>query len=168
MLDLLVKLGIVLDMSIVGGLHYDTRNIKLDYRKCDETFLPYYPVMTDARRVSIKMEPIVCVPTNSFYGSRRQVFKHHMEKVSATLKKKVSPEKTKGKPGKECSRTTDTSGPRRVIPQRVTRIYEKGLAPYSRGKHFISDLAQLNYPLMKEMLSVNSASREIERSCRSA
>ncbi len=152
MLDLLVKLGIVLDMSIVGGLHYDTRNIKLDYRKCDETFLPYYPVMTDARRVSNKVEPIVCVPTNSFYGSRRQVFKHHMEKVSASLKKKVSPEKTKGSPvrsvenyGHEWAETSHSST--------VTRIYEKGLVPYFSGKHFISDLAQLNYPLMKEMLA---------------
>ena len=59
MLDLLVELGIAFDMSIVAGVKYDTRNIKLDYTGCEEDFLPYYPVMTDARRVSDKIEPIV-------------------------------------------------------------------------------------------------------------
>jgi hypothetical protein len=51
MLELLVELGIVFDMSIVAGVMYDTRNIKLDYTGCEEEFLPYYPVMTDARKV---------------------------------------------------------------------------------------------------------------------
>ncbi len=76
-LNLLVKLGIGFDMSIVGGLHYETKNITLDYTNCEEDFLPYYPTMTDARKVSDKVEPIICVPTNHFYGSRRQVLKHH-------------------------------------------------------------------------------------------
>src|ERR1051325_5458238 len=46
MLELLVELGIVFDMSIVGGVRYDTRNINLDYSNCEEDFLPYFPVMT--------------------------------------------------------------------------------------------------------------------------
>jgi hypothetical protein len=68
------------------------------------------------------------------------------------LKKKVSPENPKGNAlrsvenyGQEWAETSHASA--------VTRIYEKGLAPYFSGKHFISDLAQLNYPLMKEMLA---------------
>src|SRR6185503_17278866 len=39
---------------------------QLDYRNCEEPFLPYYPVMTDARRVAAAPTPIVCVPTFSF------------------------------------------------------------------------------------------------------
>src|SRR5574338_316494 len=47
MLQLLADVGIVFDMSIVAGVKYDTRNIKLDYTCCEEDFLPYYPLMTD-------------------------------------------------------------------------------------------------------------------------
>ena len=90
MLDLLVELGIVFDMSIVAGVKYDTRNIKLDYTDCEEEFLPYYPVMTDARRVSDKIEPIVCVPTNCFYASRRQVLQHHLDKAVSKIRNKIS------------------------------------------------------------------------------
>jgi hypothetical protein len=35
----------------------------------------------------------------------------------------------------------------------VRRVYEKGLVPYITGRHLISDLAQLDYPLMREMLA---------------
>lgn len=150
MLELLVKIGIVFDMSIVGGVLYDTRNIKLDYTQCEEDFLPYYPVMTDARKVSDKVEPIVCVPTNCFYASRRQVFLHHLQKVGSKLRKRVA------------AQTSPTVNSRRaeVYGQEwaqvdggvVKRVYEKGVVPYLKGKHTISDLAQLDYPLLKEML----------------
>src|SRR3954464_9942562 len=91
MLNLLVRLGIVFDMSIVGGVRYETKNISLDYTNCEEDFLPYYPQMTDARKVSDKVEPIICVPTNHFYGSRRQVFRHHLGKALSKVKQKVAP-----------------------------------------------------------------------------
>ena len=40
------------------------------------------------------------------------------------------------------------------------RIYRKGIVPYLNGKHTISDLAQLDYPLMMEMLdSIRKRSR---------
>src|SRR6185295_4554252 len=90
MLDLLVECGIVFDMSIVGGVRYETRNINLDYTVCEEDFLPYYPVMTDARRVSDKVEPIICVPTNCFYASRRQVLQHHLDKAVGKIRNKIS------------------------------------------------------------------------------
>jgi len=47
----LATLGIQLDVSIAGGLFVDNYNLQLDYRNCEETFLPFYPVMEDARRV---------------------------------------------------------------------------------------------------------------------
>ena len=151
MLQLLVKLGIVFDMSIVAGVRYDTRNIKLDYTGCEEDFLPYYPVMTDARKVSTKQEPIVCVPTNSFYASRKQVFLHHAQKVSDKVKKRIAPQPIEATThdrsvetyGAEWANSGDSS---------FKRVYEKGFVPYLKGKHLISDLAQLDYPLLTEML----------------
>jgi hypothetical protein len=150
MLNLLVKLGIVFDMSIVGGVHYDTKNIQLDYRDCEEDFLPYFPIMTDARRVSDKPESIICVPTNHFYGSRRQVFKHHVTQVMGKVTKGISSNNAQTDVrsvevyGQEWAQKRHTSP--------VTRLYEKGLMPYLKGKYLISDLAQLDYSLLKEML----------------
>jgi hypothetical protein len=151
MLQLLVKLGIVFDMSIVGGVRYDTRNIQLDYTNCEEDFLPYYPVMTDARKVSDKTEPIVCVPTNCFYASRREVFRQHLNKVSSQVKKRLaksaaarSHARSKEAYGMEWAQAGDST---------IKRIYEKGVQPYVKGKHFISDLAQLDHSLLREMLS---------------
>lgn len=161
MLGLLVKLGIVFDMSIVGGVRYDTKNIKLDYTVCEEDFLPYYPDMEDARQVSTQTEKIICVPTNHFYGSRRQVLKHHLGLAWQKVKRRVrnAPERSSGSRsvevyGQEWAQTAHAS--------RWTRIYEKGVAPYIKGKHLISDLAQLDYALLREML--NSIRRRASQS----
>ena len=150
MLELLVKLGIVFDMSIVAGVRYETRNIKLDYTHCEEEFLPYYPVMTDARKVSNKTEPIICVPTNCFYASRKQVLLHHTQKVTAKIRQRVGSQanvathdRSVEAYGAEWANSGDS---------KLKRVYEKGLLPYLKGKHLISDLAQLDYPLLTEML----------------
>jgi hypothetical protein len=147
LLSLLVELGIVFDMSIVAGVRYDTRNIKLDYTQCEEDFLPFYPVMTDARKVSTKVEPIVCVPTNCFYASRGQVFQQHLNKVRQRLSRQtqsINESRTAAIYGTEWEQAGSS---------KLGRIYEKGIKPYVSGKHYISDLAQLNYPLLSEMLS---------------
>lgn len=152
MLGLLVKLGIVFDMSIVGGVQYETKNIQLDYSNCEEDFLPYYPVMTDARKVSDQKQPIVCIPTNHFYGSRRQVLKHHLTKVWSKVKQRLEPPpasslnvRSVAVYGQEWAQKSHASV--------ITRVYEKGLRPYLKGKHLISDLAQLDYSLLTEMLA---------------
>jgi hypothetical protein len=151
MLNLLAEFGIVFDMSIVGGVRYQTRRINLDYSNCEEDFLPYYPVMTDARRVSDKPEPIVCIPTNHFYGSRRTTFQHHVRKAAAKVKSRVASEaaarpagRTSAAYGHEWAQSDSDSALRRVL--------NKGVAPYIKGRHLISDLAQLDYALMREML----------------
>jgi hypothetical protein len=150
MLNLLAELGIVFDMSIVAGVRYDTRNVKLDYTSCEEDFLPYYPVMTDARKVSNKIEPIICVPTNCFYAPRRQVFQQHVKKVRNKIKQRVFP----GPPVISESRSAIAYGAEweEAGTSKFQRVYEKGIRPYFKGKHFISDLAQLDYPLLTEML----------------
>lgn len=158
MLDLLVELGIAFDMSIVAGVKYDTRNIKLDYTGCEEDFLPYYPVMTDARKVSDKVEPIICVPTNCFYASRRQVLQHHLAKGVKKIRSKIAGPTTVNNNG----RSVEAYGEEwaQIDGSLTKRIYRKGIVPYLRGKHTISDLAQLDYPLMMEMLdSIRKRSR---------
>ena len=150
MLELLVQLGIVFDMSIVAGVKYDTRNIKLDYTACEEEFLPYYPVMTDARRVSDKEEPIICVPTNCFYASRRQVFQHHLDKAVSKIRNRIAGPTRVANDG----RSVEVYGEAwaQIDGSRMKRVYRKVIVPYVRGKHTISDLAQLDYALMMEML----------------
>lgn len=66
MIPLLSELGIIFDMSIVDGLHYDLDIIQLDYRAIEEPFFPYYPERTDARQVSNESGDTVCCPTHSF------------------------------------------------------------------------------------------------------
>jgi hypothetical protein len=158
MLDLLVELGIVFDMSIVAGVKYDTRNIKLDYTGCEEEFLPYYPVMTDARKVSDKVEPIICVPTNCFYASRRQVLRHHLDKTVTKIRSRITGPTTVSDNG----RSAEVYGEEwaQIDGSRMKRVYRKVIVPYVRGKHTISDLAQLDYALMVEMLnSIRKRSR---------
>jgi hypothetical protein len=151
MLSLLADFGIVFDMSIVGGVRYQTRRIELDYSNCEEDFLPYYPSMTDARRVSDKPEPIVCLPTNHFYGSRRSTLQHHVGKLSTKLKNRTSSQDNSNTSarsvktyGHEWAQTSHDST--------LRRVYDKGIVPYVKGRHLISDLAQLDYSLMTEML----------------
>lgn len=150
MLSLLADFGIVFDMSIVGGVRYQTRRIELDYSNCEEDFLPYYPVMTDARQVSDKPEPIVCLPTNHFYGSRRSTLQHHVGKLSEKFKNRSS-----NVDSKASARSVQTYGhewAQMAHDSKLRRVYDKGIVPYVKGRHLISDLAQLDYSLMTEML----------------
>ena len=150
-LNLLAEFGIVFDMSIVGGLRYDTRRIKLDYSNCEEDFLPYYPTMTDARRVSSKREPIVCVPTNYFYGARLTTLQHHARSAAAKIKQKVGPQ-SGATAGVRSVETYGHEWAQAAHASTLRRVYDKGIVPYVKGRYLISDLAQLDYPLMKEML----------------
>jgi hypothetical protein len=67
-LTALAEEGVVVDMSIVDGAHYENPRVSVDYRSIDEPFLPFYPDMRDARRLADRPQPIVCVPTHSFSG----------------------------------------------------------------------------------------------------
>jgi len=139
----LAALGIEIDVSMAAGTYLDNETLTLDYRNCEEGFLPYYPKMDDARLVSDKPEPIVCVPLNHFYGSRRAVTKQNLRLAKTRLAGGMS-----GRPGAEGVATPrlDSSS------TGVTRIYKKLIAPAIRRKHFVSDTGRLNYPLMREML----------------
>ena len=143
LLSSLVDLGIEIDVSMAAGFYLNNETLQLDYRECDEDFLPYYPKMGDARRVSDRREPIVCVPLNHFFGSRREVTRQNMALVKARF---VGNAVTGGAVAPAPARLdTRTKG--------VARVYEKLIAPAVKRKYFVSDLSRLNYPLMVEMLS---------------
>lgn len=148
-LDTLVRLGIRLDMSIVGGMYHDTRNVQIDYRGAEEDFLPYYPRMTDARRVSDKEERIVCVPIHHFYGSRLAFARTLASFAAKRSGRLISPSKTGGRSMEKYSE--EEWGEKRHS-NRLLRIYEKGIRPGLGGWYLTADLSRLSYRLMREML----------------
>jgi hypothetical protein len=143
----LASLGIELDVSIAGGLFVGNRNLQLDYRNCEEPFLPFYPMMEDARRVSDQREAIVCVPLNHFYGSRIAVTRQNI----SLARRELGGRSNRGKL-ESSARTPDGSQLDRQ-PSRISLAYEKLILPAVKRKHFVSDTGRLNYPLMREMLA---------------
>lgn len=151
-LNLLAGLGIEIDTSIVGGLRIETRNVQLNYETCEESFLPFYPNMDDARRVSNEREKIICVPIFHFYGSRRQVVRqilaHGWRKTKQHLKpacaKKDEGQAIESYAQQEWADAREASG--------VARLYHKAIKPSLKGKHLTSDFSRLNRHFMREML----------------
>jgi hypothetical protein len=156
LLPTLAELGIVFDMSIVEGLFSDTQHVKLDYRRIEEPFLPYYPRMDDARRLSERPQPIVCIPTHSFDPGRVGIALRHAARAvrrraprARTLTRRfVAPSETPirhaGYDAAAYSRSEWT--PRQGERQRVTKVP--------------SDIAALSAFQMSEML------RDIRRRAR--
>jgi hypothetical protein len=152
-LSLLVQLGIVFDMSIVGGLRVNTRNLQMDYSQCEESFLPFYPRLDDARKVSDKAEPIICVPIFHFYLSRVQTFKQVTTKIGEKLGADRSPSNGEGYSQQQWAEVGRSS--------RFKRAYDKAIKPCLTGKYMVADLSQMNYPALKEMLAaIRSRARQ--------
>lgn len=147
----LVRLGIRLDMSIVGGMYHDTRHVEIDYRETEEDFLPFYPQMTDARRVSSREEEIVCVPVQHFYGSRHQFIKTLASFAGRRAARVLSSSKMNGQ-NREQEKYAEEEWAERRHASRVLRLYEKAVRPTLKGWYLTADLSRLSYELMKEML----------------
>jgi hypothetical protein len=142
----LAELGIELDVSIAGGVFVNNQTLQLDYRKCEETFLPFYPSMEDARRVSSQPEAIVCVPVNHFYGSRREVTKQNVSLARQKLRGRTKqPRPASPALNPEVASLASSRSA-------IGAAYEKLILPAIKGKHFVSDTGRLNYPLLREML----------------
>jgi hypothetical protein len=133
----LVQLGIKLDVSIAGRLLVNEPNLQLDYRSSEESFVPYYPVLDDARKISSRREEIICVPLNHFYGSRRAVTKQNISLARRQLNNSTAP-------------TTRSNSPKR---SRVALAFKKLVKPALQRKYFVSDTSRLDYSLMREMLA---------------
>jgi len=150
LLDLLAKVGITLDTSIVGGLHFNTRNVQIDYTNCEESFLPFYPRMKDARKVSEKPEPITCVPIFHFYLSRHQALRQTLSKGWQKVNSKISSGK---KRSKEDDDYTNQEWAEIGRSSTLARIYDKAIKPSLKGKHAVADISQLDSRSMREMLA---------------
>src|SRR5947207_8142189 len=137
----LVRLGIELDVSITGGLFVNDRNLQLDYRDCEEDFLPFYPDTEDARKVSGTREEIVCVPPNHFYGSRRAVTRQNISLAANRISKGARP------PREQRINNQKSHG-----QSRLAFAFDKLIKPAMKRKYFVSDTGRLNYRLMQEML----------------
>lgn len=138
----LVELGIQLDVSLVGGLRVNTRNVCFDYTHLDEDFLPFYPNMADARKVSPKREPIICLPIFHFTGSRHRVIGQLVGKIRAKLGEKTRQRLTRDDPSVEIGRSS--------LPARAV---DKIVKPLVFGKHLTADVGQLSLPLLQEMMA---------------
>jgi hypothetical protein len=151
----LVNLRIELDVSIAGGVFLNNQTLQLDYRNCEEAFLPFYPEMEDARRVSHQREPIVCVPLNHFYGSRREVTRQNISLASQQLGRRAKKNEMGSAAGELAGSPMDDSH------STIGKVYEKLFLPAVKRKHFVSDTGRLNYPLLREMLeSIRQRARD--------
>ncbi len=140
----LATLGIEIDVSIAGGVFVDSEDLQLDYRNCEEPFLPFYPVMKDARKVSDKREDIVCVPLNHFYGSRRAATRQNISLARQQINRP---------PNSEAQSQRLQADAKSNRQSRIGLAVEKLIMPAVKRKHFVSDTGRLNYPLMREMLA---------------
>ena len=153
LLPILSDLGFVFDMSIVAGIRNDTPQVKLDYTQCEEPFAPYYPDMTDARRVSRSVEPIVCIPTNSFSGARFALFRRDFGKACSALQRRVRslrngnagapPTSSRGRSGDEWTNKGESG---------AVGTARKLLKRYVVGQTEIADFARMNYAMMRRMM----------------
>lgn len=145
LLQQLAQLGLVFDMSIIQGLRVNTRNLQLDYTGCEEGFLPFYPQINDARKVSDKVEPIVCVPIFSFGLSRRRCLAAVLAKVRAkTLSRKTGDQNSDSYAAQEWDEVGRSSLP--------ARLYDKVIEPCLNGKHIVADIGRLDFSCLREML----------------
>ncbi len=146
LLQQLAQLGLVFDMSIIQGLRVNTRNLQLDYTVCEEGFLPFYPQIKDARKMSDKIEPIVCVPIFSFPLSRRRCLAAVLAKVRAKmLSRKAVNQNSDSYAAQEWDEVGRSSLP--------ARIYDKVIEPCLKGKHIAADIGRLDFPSLREMLN---------------
>ncbi len=151
LLPILSELGFVFDMSIVAGLRYDTAKVKLDYTRCEESFVPYYPDMRDARRVSHFVEPIVCIPTNSFSGARVALLWRDFGKAGIALRRKIRGKRnavalsalSRGRGGDEWTNKGESG---------AVGIARRVLKRYVVGQVHVSDLSRMNYAMMCRMM----------------
>src|SRR5579859_1105145 len=154
LLPILSELGFVFDMSIVAGIRNDTPQVRLDYTQCEEPFVPYYPEMTDARRVSRSVEPIVCIPTNSFSGARVALLRRDFGKAYSALQRKVRSLRN-GNGAAPSASSRGRSGDEWTKKGRSGAIglVKKVVKRYMFGQVHIADVSRLNYAMMRQMMT---------------
>ncbi|MDH5457617.1 MAG: hypothetical protein OEY26_02770 [Nitrospinota bacterium] len=147
-LSQLAEAGIILDASIVEGIHIHTKNLQLDYKNCEESFLPFYPNMQDARKISSHKEKIICVPTCHFVEPKRFTLRRHM-KMAWRLVRKNFAGSSKG-PFKnsngEKPQSSEYKEWERVNATIFSKIARQLRSYLNEGTYQIGDLSALEYP----------------------
>ncbi len=149
-LDVLADEGLSFDMSIVGGVSYDNEKVQLDYRGCEETFLPYYPEMTDARRVASAPTDIVCVPTFSFTLSRTERLLHLGGSVANAMCRKAGLAAVWPTPPNAVSAAGGGGGAEYSVWKRSWSDRLSGY--FGANPTVIADLSALNSRMMRTMI----------------
>jgi hypothetical protein len=147
-LSQLADAGIILDASIVEGIHIHTKNLQLDYQNCEESFLPFYPNMQDARKVSSQKEKIICVPTCHFIEPKWFMLRRHMKMTWRLVRNRIagSPKGTRKAANGGEPQTSEYREWERVNASTLSKIVHH-LRPYlSQGTYQIGDLSALEYP----------------------
>lgn len=152
LLGILSRLGFLLDASIVGGVYYNTKNLKLDYSNCEETLRPFYPDMSDARKISHKKEPIVCVPTCHFYEPLwkkfKDTFKVRGNQLLGALNKNQSSFKTENTSEMDwqsVSTSSEKAGTAvHSVKKKTRQQLMKTILKLFKKNHFIADLSLMD------------------------
>lgn len=159
----LIDAGITLDMSMVGGLHYDLPIIKLDYRHIDESFLPYYPILTDARRIAPDKQRVICAPTFSF-SSRKVAVRALMNLLSRRFGNTIVNDRYKSAssyPIVGSGSTPNYSAIWNVAGSGISARIQKLLRNLMKGQYCVADIAQLS-PFALDIMLRNVAERAKE------
>lgn len=159
-LTILSNLGIVVDTSIVPGIMWTSKAAHFDYEKVDEPFLPYFPQMTDARRISSKKESIICVPTHTFiYGKKsilirvaRKAFSFSKFDLHRHLKTPNKPRLLSGNRALNGSHPSELSRYRRLNLKHSWHKFVDLLSTLRTPVYVISDLSALSSIEMNMML----------------
>jgi len=142
------ELGFIFDISIVPGIVYDTPQVKLDYTRCEEPFLPYYPELEDARRVSRTSQAMICIPTHSFRGARIALLQRDLSKARMAMRSRIK--RLSNKVASSRGRTGDdwTNRGESGAVGLARRVAKR----YIQGQIHISDLSRMNYAMMRRMM----------------
>lgn len=146
---ILAEFGFELDQSMVSGIRLDTPHVQIDYTKCEEDFLPYYPVMTDARRISSAPEPIICIPTHTFRLNPAAMLSRDLKAAWRIVQGRLA---RKGRQSSGDRGGTTTEWTNRSHAGLKGRLRKMALR-YSRSNLQISDLSRFDFDSMKAMLA---------------
>ena len=137
----LAENGIKIDYSIAPKLFKtieSNNSISIaDYRNCEELFLPYYPDLNDARKVSAFKQPIIECPTHTFKTSilERIINSRMKNKPNSVL------------PNRE-NIYTSKPNQKNGIANKLKRIH-KALT----NNYIVSDLSNMSYKMLKRAIS---------------
>jgi len=146
---ILAEFGFELDQSMVAGLRQDTPHVKIDYTICEEDFLPYYPVMTDARRISSKPEPIICIPTHTFRLNPRAMLARDMNRTWKEVQRRLANKKAERSGDRGGTITEWTDRKHAGLKGKLRKLASR----YTTSQLQISDLSRFDFNSMKVMLA---------------